>query len=895
MKHRFQIVRLVLLGSIVLALVLGAIPPAGLRQVAAADLLADPPPPLDSSAVQWAQSEGAEGRIILLSWREGPRASHTIYLPLVLRNTQSQTASASDRSLVAGSQATLGSTTYHHAGSQSATLAASTARAPSILIGYTVFRREVGETEWRALGETRPAADADEMVSILGRELAEQLAWDLAGEGARRPLTMEELYEVLMSGEPHVRPFAEQYYQVGIVLGLAYEDKPAPPDVDLEYYVAKGTGSDPLYAPIRIRGGATPAEPTGLSEVWPGPEQLGQPGSARPEDAEERYHWDDTQQYRSWDGKVYLIWDVPEGEPRFDGEVLDDYRGTNIAGYHVYRKPPLLGRWTLVNPIKDNCVVPGSQYCIMQIRPSAVDPRPSSAIEEPYFFKENLKEKFANLSSAYAGWSYRVCAVDLLGNETCSDPAMAYGRDLYSPSMVKNVEVYEPDGGPIELSWVYSDTNEISLPLRMYVTRSPTMSLPLEEWEPVTPTGSLDPFIQIPVTSTLALSITDSPPEGIPHWYRVQVRDDAGNWSPFSAPVMGALYPRTPPPFPPIPYDDQDCAANRMPLRLTGLDPRVSIVAVYRAFAPDGPWQLIDKVVVTNGNVEISDDYLPPYPRDMYYRLEAWDGHGNVSESQDYCTHPNPGTVPPPPTDVTVAAGCDGDVCDASITWTDNSTVTKLLVMQGGIQGPETTTWETRDDSFGLDFASGTLISVTLMSQNENGTGDGTTVWIQENNNFLNTNREMKDLGPIFGIEWVTETVPSPVARIDLTGWCDPEACDPRPLVSIFRRIRDGKWLQVSTVQRVHQAPLNIHAPWIISDTSTLMPYQSYEYVVLAHSPTSYEVLGFWQPKVLDPLERPPEPAEFKPRLDPSPEWPANCEGQSHTPGDLGLPAVINL
>jgi len=910
MKHWNQTIRLVLLGSIVLALVLGAIPPASLKAATAAkgsadaDLLvetvaaplAEPPPPYESSVVQWAQSVEGEERTVLLSWREAPRAAHQIFLPLVVRSAQGQVAAASNPLAGAGSQATLGSTIYRRAGSRSATVAASTARAPSILLGYTVYRRITGDTEWQALATTSPAANVGEMEVLLGSVLAAQLAWDLAPEGATEPLTMEELYEILMSGKPHVRLLAEEYYQVGLVLGLAYLDRPAPAGRDVEYYIAKGTSTNPLYAPVRVRDGTDPGIPTGLTEVWSGPELLGQPGSSQPSDAEERYHWDHYQQYRSWDGTVYLIWDVPEGEPRFDGKVLDDYQGTDIAGYHVYRKSPLFGRWELVNPSKDNCATPGSRYCVLQIRPGAINPRPASAIEEPYFFKENLKDKYQNRSSIYTSWLYRVCSVDLLGNEACSGAITAYGRDLHPPAMVKDVQVDEPDGGPIELSWVYSDTDEINLPLRMYVTRSPTVPVPLEDWEPVTPEGNRVPYIEVPVTTTLEISITDSPPEGIPYWYRVQVRDDAGNWSPVSSPILGALYPRTPPPFDPIDYNDLDCSANPMPLRLGGLDPRVSVIAVYRSFAPDGPWQLIDKVVVTEGQVEIADDYLPPYPRDMYYRLEAWDGHGNVSEAHDYCTHPNPGTVPPPPTDVTVNAGCDGGVCDASITWTDHNTGTKILVTQAGILGPETRPWTTDKDTFALDFAPGAMISVTLASQNENGTGEGTTFWIQETNNFLNTNREMTDLGPIHEIEWITETVPAPVARINLTGWCDPEACDPKPLVSIFRRFPNGNWMQVSTVQEVYQAPLNIHAPWIVTDTAALMPFQTYEYVVLAHSPTSYEVLGFWGPSTLNPLEPDPEPVAFFGRLDPNPEWPiGTCEGRSSSPGDLGMPAVINM
>ena len=142
-------------------------------------------------------------------------------------------------------------------------------------------------------------------------------------------------------------------------------------------------------------------------------------------------------------------------------------------------------------------------------------------------------------------------------------------------------------------------------------------------------------------TGPVTFSITDTPPLDQIHWYRVQVRDDAGNWAPPGVPVRAARYTRTGPPFPYIPHDDEICENNPMPLALLGLSPDIQVVALYRSFDPAGPFDLVERFITSHSAVDakvtVRDDYVPPYPTVAYYRLQALDGHGNASTERSYC------------------------------------------------------------------------------------------------------------------------------------------------------------------------------------------------------------------------------------------------------------------
>ena len=55
-------------------------------------------------------------------------------------------------------------------------------------------------------------------------------------------------------------------------------------------------------------------------------------------------------------------------------------------------------------------------------------------------------------------------------------------------------------------------------------------------------------------------------------------------------------------------YNAQNCAANPMPVTLTGLGAAIRQIVVYRGFAMNGPWHLVKRVTVKNRAATITDE-----------------------------------------------------------------------------------------------------------------------------------------------------------------------------------------------------------------------------------------------------------------------------------------------
>ena len=463
--------------------------------------------------------------------------------------------------------------------------------------GYIVERQVGGSGAWEKVGETKFPDNAAELTMILGADLMAQLGYDLRDNPKDPPLTPQEVF-VLLRDDPALQQLvASQYFQVGVATGTGFMDENAPKGIGLSYRVTpKGGVTSFPTAKVPAQSSLPPAT-YGFDEVWTGPNALGVRPSIRPDNAEERYTWLESQKYRSWDGTVYLIWDVPEKD---DGKSLQfddkDFTAMNYVGYRVYRAAHGTQNWQSVNPKKSPCVSPA--YCEMLITIFN-----QTGYNFPvYNFKEDLRAVYTDPADIYKVWDYKVCSVNAMREDiVCSSTLAVNVRELMPPTAADTITAtVNAEQTRVTIDWEYFDDLELSYPLRFYVTRSPTLTLPIEQWIPIYPPEQTDPYIEVSTATTVTLSIEDKPPLNEVNWYRVQVRDNAGNWSAPGQAVKGAIYDRTGPTLGAIPQN-KICAVNRMPKQITGLDPSILQVALYRGFSSTGPWHLVRRFTVNNG------------------------------------------------------------------------------------------------------------------------------------------------------------------------------------------------------------------------------------------------------------------------------------------------------
>ncbi len=755
---------------------------------------------------------------------------------------------------------------------------------------FEVLRRTSITGTFTVIGEARAVPDlatfqaqvpADIRDLVLNVDLADQ---NLADETA----LLAFLKNPQNAGR--VSLLAEAYYQIAQAVGLGFMDTNVPAQDVVEYYVrVKGDPNAAIYGPVAISPLATLAAPTNLREgtLYQGPKDLGIAPTTRPITGTERYDWDGAQVYRQAHGAAILLWDVPTDRSQKSNQLQNPFQFTglgtmvslpvneNVAGYHIYRKGPATNNlWQIVNALRSSDF-PNLGYRLIQPG-KPTDPGTNGQ----FFYVDRLLDVFSALAQTqpaqvFATWQYKVCSVDLLGNEgPCTQPADIPVRDLLPPASVADLQIsVDAQHTSLTLTWTYTATDH-STPLKFYVLRSPDpvslteptvlSSLPITGWVDITPNG-------LSQGTAVTMTYQYTPPKQGLYWFRIQVRDAAGNWSAPSAPVKGGLYPRQKPPAPSV-ADVNQCMAGGLRVDFTGLDPAVRQIIVYRSFDPitnvNAPGvQIIQRIKVVNGQATFREAYKPPVDTWVYYKVEALDGYGNVSDPRTFKARLCGPNRPDPP-----------DVDKGPATW-DPDTLTYAVPLTYTLPptGVFTRTVRTiRPSSSGLrtdvhtvpsngrvtvQSEAGETVLVRATESNDQGESPPTTRWVRNVNNFLDTNRHMADLGQPVAVEWAANAS-SPAVRVYIPAPPMPPdnnggSVYPAPLVALFRKSSAGNWIQVTPVMDVSASFTyyqGITPTLVITDTADLDISDAYDYTVLAFSPKTFEVLGYWGPTRLSAL-----------------------------------------
>ncbi|HSH02940.1 MAG TPA: hypothetical protein VLL52_10510 [Anaerolineae bacterium] len=755
---------------------------------------------------------------------------------------------------------------------------------------YTLYR-QINGGSWNMIATTSFAPDPTALADTLDTALPLVMS-DLGVS------TTQKLYDRLADEPVTAQIMAREYYSVALATGRGYLDINAP-DGDLAYYISTD-GTNPELQSVCVPEIPADITPSGFRQsiITPIPADLGVTNSSRPLDAEERFDWFKYQEARMVNGRVHMLWDkLTFTEPPTATNPLTCLNASalQVAGYNVYRQGPLTAGWELANPTNPN----GNPMLVT----IPADP-PQTLIDEPYFFVDNLLQEYSgqNPADIFTTWDYRLCPVNWLGAEidACSTMS-APVRELDNPNSILNPMVtVEPDHSFLTLEWDFYDDFETSTPVTFVVARHLTPTAVISHWQTI----SVIPFPN-PINVTTTIAITDIPPisePGRPYWYQIQVRDDAGNWSPPSSPVSGALYPREPLALNPINFQEV-CGQNpELPLTLNTIgsgqsnpvmDARAKQAILYRSF-DNVNWRIIERFQITNGSVTLTEDFASPVASEIYYRIELLDEHGNVSDPQPYCTVTSGHTQP-------VIPGITGTQTLSVVNLQRNNTDSTLQVVSTS-PDVETMTTNTTTVNYTSQYTTtleeGECQQLELTNIAEDGQQSPPTTHLYcHNNNFMNTNRQLTNLGPVVDIARVT-TAEGPATEITLL---ECAHCD-APYAAAFRRTTTGNWLQVTPITQISTyQPGDIdngpEAYWRIHDYTDISLNTAHEYVVVAFSTQNYEMLGYWGTAYLPAQTTSPnyilldEPT-------PLPELPNDCTTSLYdviSPNDFGMPSDFAL
>ena len=660
-------------------------------------------------------------------------------------------------------------------------------------------------------------------------------------------------------------------------MGLSYTDVSTTNLTSTYTYNIYKANSRVLIGTVTVSAdGATPniPQPTSLREagVYDGPSDVGVIGTARVVTSPERYDPGIMQNEVSNDGKVFLTWTK--------GTVTG---GRIISGYNVYRKDPAAILWNKVNidPVSISNYQPISPLPPVVFDTSTVTRTVAAYSDDAYYFVDDI----ITAPAQYKTWNYKVCPLDIANNEgTCSTTISAIKRDLIPPTPVDKIvatPLYPTQPsvlpGRIQLSWRYFDLDRsgAGAPPTFYVTRAISTGLKLANWTPIA-------TIPAP-TRNITTTYIDTPPVGSIYWYRIQVRDNAGNWSAASRPVKGAIFDRIAPAQPTLGTDNSRTPCiDKLPSRLA-VPSDVTQVLLYRKLGT-GKWVLVKRFrpYTPKGKpygIDLIDKYVPSQANvPVYYKIEYQDANGNVSPAKIICKRgwSAEGLVTPRFTlkqalndnrqnQVTVDFGSTTDIYSRSVILARPSPIATSTIVTSTVAGNASTFNFTMDpgESLRVGAVSSALTVTTELSSTLN------SRWLRNVNNFLDLNitpapdvfldapRNMAALGNI-NATWsasnseICNDAATPPRKVCI--YLDAKtytSTEKPPLVAVFRRIQPNSihapdsavpWLQVTTISDWTSR----NRSWVIEDTSVMDSNRTYEYMAVAHSSTSYEVIGYF-------------------------------------------------
>ncbi len=652
------------------------------------------------------------------------------------------------------------------------------------------------------------------------------------------------------------------------------------------YNIYKAGTTSPLIGSVTISAdSATPSIPiptllkeAGVYDAPTGPGEVGVIGTTRAVTSPERYDPGIMQNEVSNDGKVFLTWTK--------GVVTG---GRIVSGYNVYRTDPVAILWNKVNsdPVSISNYQPISPLPAVVFDTKTVTRTVAAYSDEAYYFVDDI----ITAPAQYKSWSYKVCPLDIANNEgTCSNTlSSAIKRDLIPPTAVDKIvatPLYPTQPsvlpGRIRLSWRYFDLDRSGAGATptFYVTRAITTGLKLANWTTIA-------TIPAP-TRNITTTYIDTPPVGSIYWYRIQVRDNAGNWSAASRPVKGGIFDRIAPALPILGTENSKTPCiDKLPSRLA-VPSDVTQVLLYRKLGT-GKWVLVKRFrpnisLVSPYGIDLIDKYVPSQANvPVYYKIEYQDANGNVSPAKIICKRgwSAEGLVTPRFTlrlvdngdrqnQVTVDFGSTTDIYSRSVILARPSPIAPSTIVTRTVAGNASTFNFTMDtgESLRVGAVSSALTVTTELSSTLN------SRWLRNVNNFLDLNitpaptvfldapRNMAALGNL-NATWsasnseVCNDAATPPRKVciflDAKNYAKTEK---PPLVAVFRRIQpnsihapdnDVPWQQVTTISGWASRNLN----WVIEDTSVMDSNRTYEYMAVAHSSTSYEVIGYFNTTTL--------------------------------------------
>ena len=763
---------------------------------------------------------------------------------------------------------------------------------------FDIHRRVQGGS-WSKLTTVGPVANANALQTAVSGSILDALAKDMRPISQTTDLILDDIFAGLVDDAGKQLFFGNRHHEVAIAMGSGYLDSSAVVGVDYEYYIVPTTQTVPFGATPYLRPICVDASPSALPalnlverNIAYVPTGLGEIPTSRSSTGAERYDFDLAQTYRPMHGRVHLDWTDMKPAPSGSGawDCWDDVQ-LSVQGFEVDRRGALTG-----NAYESaNDVSPGGVRLLAGNGSTAKVPQSGTVqLSADFKFQDPLIDLYplATPATLFSAHDYRICAIDWLGNqlgcETSDDIPVRELDTPRAPAMI--TPTINAAHTQLTVTWTFSDVAETGTPLHFYVSRSESLTAPLSTWDAV---GD---------TSGTSFVVNKGPQdEGKLFWYAVQARDNAGNWSPASNPYKAAFYPRTAPPF--NPAFGTNCEDNVMPLTLTGIDSQYKQVALYRGFDASGPFKLAQRIWISQTNAILTEQYVPTYATDIYYKVEAIDGHGNVSPAVTFCARKVTGNAPLPPEVGELSH--EGNVL--SFPLVDASTPGDIVITrrEPGHGGMTTTMYHATTGGGGtanagtLDWGASAEIDIVRNDPLTDQPSDPTTRQVRRVNNFLGSDRHMTDLGPL-QVGRINQT------RIfTLTNDCGISDCNlagfARPFVTVFRKAKQGNWMQISPMLEITSLP---DQPWVVETQVEETPEVDYSYTVLAFSPDSYEVLGTWRTVTLpaqisaeigtiatfdyDPqLPLPPSPTD--------PNFFPGCTVNGLQPSELGFPEHLIL